>query len=159
MVGMADVLGACWWNSWTFFLAFCMFLAGTHEFSSLRNPAHFTKYWSFPCCTLESNTFSTSYSSPSFVMIGGGGIGCCCSVDVDGHAGLKRTVLKTGWIHFHVGGSCSLYAYSPTFAAMQKGPYCLSSSFFDGQSVEMCEPSRYTWSPISYSGASCLPLL
>ena len=105
-----------------------------HEFSSLENPAHFTRYWNSPHCILKSNTFYTSYSSPYFVTIGSGGVGCCCSVDADGCAGLKRTVLKTGWICFHVGGSCNLYAYSPTFAAMWKGPYHLSSSFFDGQS-------------------------
>ena len=104
-----------------------------HEFSSLKNPAHFTRYWNSPHCILKSNTFYTSYSSPYFVTIGSGGVGCCCSVDADRCAGRNRTMLKTGWIWFHVGGSCNLYAHSPTFAAMWKGPYHLSSSFFDGQ--------------------------
>ena len=128
-------------------LAFPISLSFTHELSSLGYPTHFTIYWRVPCRHLESNTSSTSYSSPSFVIMGGGATGPCCSEDVEGLAGRSRTVLNTGWIRLHVGGSCNLYARCPTFATIGNGPYRLSSSFFEGRSVEMLEPSKYTLSP------------
>ena len=109
------------------------------------------RYWSIPCWVLESSMVSTSYSSPSLVIMGGGGVSFCWSGYLDGFAGQSRTILKTGWIYLHIGGSQSLYALSPTLAIIGKGPYHLSSSFLEGWSVAMWELSRYTLSPVWYS--------
>ena len=128
----------------------------THQLSSLRYPTHFTRYWRVPCHHLESSTFSTLYSSPSSVITGGRATSLHCSEGVECLVGCSRTMLNTGWICFHVGGSCNLYAWCPTFPTTGMGPYCLSFSFFKSQSVEMLEPFGYTLSQAQYSGAPCL---
>ena len=44
----------------------------SEEFSSFGKLTHFMRYCSIPCWVLESSTASTSYSSPSSIIISGG---------------------------------------------------------------------------------------
>src|ERR1700733_15349165 len=86
-------LGCFSWNSaW---LSGRMLLSGSQVQSALLGyPSHLTKYLSFPRESLESMISSTTYSSPSSVMMGGGGSGSFWDGNCAGVKGERYFSLK-----------------------------------------------------------------
>src|ERR1700733_3462479 len=86
-------LGCFLWNSAR--LSGRMLLSGSQVQSALLGyPSHLTKYLSFPRESLESMISSTTYSSPSSVIIGGGGSGSFCDGNCAGMKGERYFSLK-----------------------------------------------------------------
>ena len=81
------------WNS--ALLSGRMLFSGSHVQSALLGyPSHLMRYLSFPRESFESITSSTTYSSPSLVIIGGGGSGSFWDGNSAGTKGERYFSLK-----------------------------------------------------------------
>src|SRR6267143_5489241 len=100
--------GACGRERWKSLMALgeCSRFDSGSQVQSTRfgYPFHLTRYWSFLLYIRESRISSTSNSSTSFTITGGGLSGCCWEGYLGSLYGVRRDSLNTGWIFFKVNG-------------------------------------------------------
>ncbi len=138
------VHGCCKWNWWTRVFAWCIWEAGSHEFSELGYPFHLIRYW-IPFLLgdgLDWRIVSTLWWSSSPSMMSSGGLVKLGPWAVVSLYGETRDLWNTGCMHQFLG-NWSLQLI-PQVDNTLKGPCHWGASLAFGWVVWTLVPSSQT---------------